>query len=117
MSEVLDESLRMREELARIRPRRASEQVEHYRLMLDLRIEYLRFKQLEAQYQSPEFNRARAAELVSELGALLAESPKLDRRFARLNEGFLKPCEIAYVNTMRTWKMRSVLDRLKAIAR
>ena len=117
VSEVLDESLRMRGELARIRPRRASEQVEHYRLMLDLRIEYLHFKQLEAQYQSPEFNRARAAELASELGALLAESPKLDRRFARLNAGFLKPREIAYVNTMRTWKMRSVLDRLKAIAR
>lgn len=117
VSEVLDESLRMGEELARIRPRRNSEQVEHYRLMLDLRIEHLRFKQLEAQYQSPEFNRARAAELASELGALLAESPKLDRRFARLNAGFLKPREIAYVNTMRTLKMRSVLDRLKAITR
>ena len=48
---------------------------------------------------------------------LLGASEALDRRFCRLNEGYLKPQEIEYINTMRTMKMKALHDRLTSIAR
>ena len=117
LSEVLDECLRMRGELSRIHPRKHADQVAHYLLMLDLRIEHLRFREIESRCQAADFDRSRAAGLAAELRDLLGASEALDRRFCRLNEGYLKPQEIEYINTMRTMKMKALHDRLTSIAR
>lgn len=49
---------------------------------------------------------------MSGLKTLLAETRTLDRRFARLNGGYLKAREIEYMNTMRSVKMKSLYERL-----
>ena len=85
--------------------------------MLDLRIEHLRFREIESRCQAADFDRSRAAGLAAELRDLLGASEALDRRFCRLNEGYLKPQEIEYINTMRTMKMKALHDRLTSIAR
>ena len=104
--------MRMRDELARLKPRKGAEEAAHYLLMLDIRINYLRFKAVEACYQSASFDRSGIPELVSGLKTLLAEARTLDRRFARLNGGYLKAREIEYMNTMRSVKMKSLYERL-----
>lgn len=112
LHEVIDECVRMRDELARLKPRKGAEEAAHYLLMLDIRINYLRFKAVEARYQSASFDRSGIPELVSGLKTLLAETRTLDRRFARLNGGYLKAREIEYMNTMRSVKMKSLYERL-----
>lgn len=112
LHEVIDECVRMRDELARLKPRKGAEEAAHYLLMLDIRINYLRFKAVEARYQSASFDRSGIPELVSGLKTLLAEARTLDRRFARLNGGYLKAREIEYMNTMRSVKMKSLYERL-----
>lgn len=109
---MIDECVRMRDELARLKPRKGAEEAAHYLLMLDIRINYLRFKAVEARCQSASFDRSGIPELVSGLKTLLAETRTLDRRFARLNGGYLKAREIEYMNTMRSVKMKSLYERL-----
>lgn len=62
---MIDECVRMRDELARLKPRKGTEEAAHYLLMLDIRINYLRFKAVEARYQSASFDRSGIPELVS----------------------------------------------------
>ena len=111
---VLAECRAMRDEMARLRPRTGKEQVAHYLLMLDIRIEYLRFKRIEARYQSADFHRRDIPALKHDLEALVRSASKIDKRFALLHAGYLKPAEIDYLNRMRTLKMRSLHERLKS---
>ncbi len=115
LGEVVDQCRRMRSELETLKPRHRREQVAHYLLMLDIRINYLLFRDIEARYQSSSCDRAQAAGLARELRTLLDKARTLDRRFARLNAGYLKKPEIDYVNRMRSLKMRSLYERLKNI--
>lgn len=112
VAEVLEECVEMRSEMARLKPRRGKDQVAHYLLMLDIRINYLRFRSVEARYQSASCDREQAAGLTGELKELLCETEALDRRFARLNKNYLKASEVDYVNRMRSLKMRSLYERL-----
>ena len=114
VEEVLAECRAMRDELAQLRPRDGRDHVAHYLLMLDIRIEYLRFKCFEARYQSSEFRRSDIPALERDLAALVRDAAKIDKRFALLHKNYLKPAEIDYVNRMRTLKMKASYERLKS---
>ena len=114
VEEVLAECRAMRDELAQLRPRDGRDHVAHYLLMLDIRIEYLRFKCFEARYQSSEFRRRDIPALERDLAALVRDAAKIDKHFALLHKNYLKPAEIDYVNRMRTLKMKASYERLKS---
>jgi hypothetical protein len=88
------------------------EEFEHLRLMLDLRDHYLAFKEAEARFNSPGFSINDRAGIVSDLEQLIKESGKLDKRFARLNKGFLHDTEIAEQNLIRNRKLILLHERL-----
>ncbi len=85
---------------------------EHLRLMLDLRDHYLAFKEVESRFNSPDFSIDDRKSIVAELDPLISESRKLDKRFARLNKGFLYDSEIAEQNMIRNRKMMLLHERL-----
>jgi len=105
---VLDNCIRLREKFNKLSPKTNKEQFEHYRLMLDLRINYLSFKQIESVYQSPLYTRSQSQELTVRLEPLLIEADQLDKRFIELNGNFLKKGQSEYINHIRNEKMKTL---------
>lgn len=85
---------------------------EHLRLMLDLRDHYLAFKEVESRFNSPDFSIDDRESIVAELDPLIRDSRKLDKRFSRLNRGFLYDTEIAEQNMIRNRKLMLLHERL-----
>ena len=88
------------------------DEFEHLRLMLDLRDHYLAFKEVESRFNSPDFSIDDRESIVAELEPLIRDSRKLDKRFARLNKGFLYDTEIAEQNMIRNRKLMLLHERL-----
>lgn len=112
IDEILDECEDMRSALSSVRARYSREELEHWRLMLDIRISYLRFKKIEAVFQSDDFERKEAYGLLAELKSVIAGDRSIDRRFRKLNGSYLKDAEIEYICSMRSLKSRSIYDQL-----
>lgn len=102
----------MLERLDALKPRHCKSEVEHFRLMMRIRLNYLKFKKVESVYESAEFCAARASELRGELMGICREGRKIDKEFERLNKGYLKDGEISYICNARGEKMESLLKVL-----
>jgi hypothetical protein len=103
--------------LARLRPRRNATEFAHLRLMADLREFHIRFKRVETRLQSSWFTATRRPAATRQLAALLKESGALDRRFARLNRGFLYPEELVEEARYRSARLRHLHARLALAGR
>ncbi|MFD2525312.1 family 20 glycosylhydrolase [Flavihumibacter stibioxidans] len=101
--------------LKELMPLRNQKEFEHYRLMFDLRGFYLDFKEIEAVYNSADFNRSKAKTLVPRLEKLRSASKTLDRRFYDLNKGFLHEEEIREQNLIRNQKLEVLFQRISRI--
>lgn len=88
------------------------DEFEHFRLMLDIRDHYLRFREAEARFNSPDFGADDRDALAADLEGLIRETKELDRRFARLQKGFLHESEIAQQNMIRNRKLMLLHRRL-----
>jgi hypothetical protein len=109
---VLRQTLQLRNKLYDLKPTKNKTEFEHLKLMFDIRINYLKFKELESFYQSGCFHRSEAKGLLQKIDQLLAEEKKLDKRFVSLQSGFLHPKEIEHQNTIRKRKILVVRDFL-----
>ncbi len=98
--------------ISRLKPLYNKDEFEHFRLMLDIRDHYLRFKEAEARFNSPDFSEDDKEDLTAELDGLIRESKQLDRRFSRLQKGFLHESEIAQQNMIRNRKLILLHRRL-----
>ena len=83
--------------------------------MLDIRVQYLAFKEIEMRYQSPEFTRSLAKEYVQQLEPLIAESKNIDKRFIDLNTGFLHNGELLEINHIRNEKLYIMYATVKKL--
>lgn len=106
LEQALNDCLSLRDRFSRVVPQRGRADFDHYALMLDIRINYLKFKQVEAIYESSSYNRSQAPALAARLDALLQEESRLDKRFETLNTGYLKPNEVILLNDFRKEKMK-----------
>ena len=95
-----------------LKPMSNRDEFEHFRLMLDIRLHYLKFKEAEERFNSPGFSIDDRESVVADLEALIAETKDLDRRFAKLNRGFLYETEIAQQNMIRNRKLFLLHRRL-----
>ncbi len=112
IADVLSDAKNMRDKLLTLRPKDNKEEIRHLQLMLDIRINYLEYKLIETIYESSVYDRSHAAALAEDLDRVCREGKKLDRRFASLNKGYLKPGEIEYICFKRGEKMNSLLEIL-----
>lgn len=76
--------------LGKIEPRQNRREFDNYKLMLEIRICYLRLKQIEAAVESPYFNGADGGQLLYRLNAAMSRLQNLKVRFSALTKGFLK---------------------------
>ena len=98
----------IRNRMRQLKPLRHPTDFEHLRLMLDIRIHYLRFKLAEADYESPAFTRTQHRELTLRMKSLRSDGRKLQKRFVRLNRNFLK-------NPLEAFNERSYLGKIETI--
>lgn len=109
---LLQQSTTMRDKLYTLKPKQHRTEFEHFKLMFDIRVSYLHFKALEAVYQSENYNRSQAKELLSSVEKIIREEKKLDKRFKSLQQGFLNNEEIFHQNEIRKRKIYVLKDFL-----
>lgn len=103
---------KVRSQLIVINPKNNIKEFEHFKLMADLRMHYLDFKEVEAVYNSADFRRSQTPQLLQKLTNILEDAKVLGERFFALNKGFLYDAELHEQNTLRVQQMRVLYDRL-----
>ncbi|MEE2876340.1 MAG: family 20 glycosylhydrolase [Candidatus Neomarinimicrobiota bacterium] len=98
--------------LTKIMPKKNLEEFDHYRLQIDFREYYLRFREIQYLVQSADFSEKESYEAVNRLEQLLVRSVELDNRFKKLFTGKLYDAEIDRLNQYRSKKATLLLQRL-----
>ena len=112
IEEVILSARQMKEKMDALRPSSNKKEIKHLRLMLDIRLNYLEFKQCESEFESEGYNESDREGLKERMKAICREGRKIDRKFARLNRNFLKPGEIRYLQHLRGDKMDALYATL-----
>ncbi len=115
ISEIRDTYSEAREKLYELDPEKNLEEFAHFKLMADLRIHYLKFKEIEAKYNSEDFEREDSPELLTQLDEVLREATELNERFAELQQGFLYDAEIKEQNAIRSKPVEVLYNRLSKL--
>ncbi len=113
ISEVKEEFITLQKQLSSLKPIRNQKEFDHFRLMFDIRIEYLSFKEIESKYQSNEFNRNKADNLFKELETLKTKTSEINQRFISLNKNFLHDDELKEINRVRNEKFLILHETIK----
>jgi len=99
-------AIEIRKLIDSIRPKCNKKDYAHLRLMLDIRINYLRFKDLEYAFETGKISKT---DVSSRLKSLIGDSNRLRRRFARLNKKSLKDPSIPLGDNSYIGKMRRMV--------
>lgn len=105
----------IRDRLIKIMPERNEDEFAHFKLMADLRMHYLYFKEVQANYNSDAFSFVHTPTLLKELDRILADAKELDKRFLELNKGFLYDSELKEQNEIRVQPVKVLRDRLAKV--
>lgn len=108
ITKLIEENKLMVSQLASMKPKKNKSEFEHIRLMFDFRAQYLTFRELENRYESDGFNRENAGEMLKELNKLKKIAKDNDKRFIRLNKGYLHEDEIQEINRVRNEKLNFI---------
>ncbi|MFI3281781.1 MAG: family 20 glycosylhydrolase [Rikenellaceae bacterium] len=114
IEEVIAAAQSLRTEFATFGPKRNKAEYENLVLMLDIRINYLLYKQIHAKHNSAEYRRTDAAALLSQLSEVIKESSRIEKRFRKLNKNFLKDGQWDAHNLARTETMMELQRTLEA---
>ncbi|MGZ3812578.1 MAG: beta-N-acetylhexosaminidase [Mucilaginibacter sp.] len=98
--------------LAAMRPSKNKEEFEHYRLMMDIRVHYLEYEDIENRANSSTLTSTEKAIIIGDLKKNIYESKALDKRFNLLNAKNLYPSELKQENELRDGKAQLLYDRL-----
>lgn len=104
-------------ELSKMKPTRNKIDLEHLKLMFDIRLNYVKFKKLESEINRPDATIASVSEYATRIGEIISTEKRLCKRFAQLQKGYLHPSEIEEINLARTQKMYDTFNRLNAADR
>ncbi|MBE8721486.1 beta-N-acetylhexosaminidase [Sphingobacterium sp. Ka21] len=110
ISAFLDSAQFVSKAFHELKPRKNVEEFEHYRLMADIRLQYLTYMSIELRTNEPGFQQKDIPSVLAELKAI--DTAALDRRFAALNKYLLHDAEIAQENELRNSKISVLYERL-----
>jgi len=96
----------------KLTPVRNQNEFEQYRLMTNIRVQYLVFQNTEKLVNENGFTASRIPSVLKQLGTLIAATDGLNKRFTTLNKGYYHPSEIAEENQLRKARMQLLYDRL-----
>jgi hypothetical protein len=88
---------------------------EHYKLITDIRENYLSFKQVEFIVNGAEFNKEEIPTILRKLEVILKKDASIKKRFTDLNSKLLYPGEIEVENQTRIKRVQLLYDSLSKI--
>lgn len=111
--QVLFDSARMHQEtMNKLQPSANMEEFEHFRLMKDVRVNYLNFKLVEAAVNSPEYSNEMLQPILNELKEIIQKNEGISKRFLDLNEHLLYTEQINEENTIRIKRVEILYNKL-----
>lgn len=112
----LAKCLKVRERFGRVKfAKGADDVVSHLRLMLDIRINYLEFKQIDLMTEKAGFSRQDVSDAIKRLEAIDKECSRLQKRFVRMNGHYLKDAGHSFNDWTYRGKILSRMAVLKNI--
>ena len=98
-----------------LKPLKHQDEFEHYRLMADIRLQYLEFLEIEKQVNAETLTQAEISIAIKKLETLMTNAAKLDQRFIQIHkENFYLP-ELKQENEIRNKRLQILLDRFKRV--
>ena len=113
VADVIIGSEKVLAEFATFSPKQNKWEYDHLYLMLEMRINYLKYKEIEALYDSKKYNGEQAAEFADRMEDIVKESDKLHVSFVKLNKDYLKDGQWQLMKNARSEKMEALHLRLK----
>lgn len=110
VNQLLDSAKLASRQLYELKPLKNKEEFEHYRLMADIRVQYLTYSALEIEVNKPGLKDSRITEIITELRKI--DTAKLDKRFIALNKYALYDAELDQENELRNAKIKLLIQRL-----
>lgn len=98
--------------LKNLKPKGGKEEFEHFKLMLEIRVNYLKFRLIESVYESRAFDASRKTALASQLKPVLNECLSLQKRYCKLNAGYLKHPERSFGDWNYLGHMKNIYANL-----
>lgn len=95
-----------------LQPTKHKEEFEHFRLMKDIRANYLKFKQTEVLVNSEAFNTTMIPNVLENLKEILKIDEDLNGRFTKLNSHLLYAGQIEEENRIRKQRVKILYDQL-----
>lgn len=113
IKDALKQCENMKSRINCIHPIKNQSEFEHYKLMLDFRINYLEFKEVEKIYQSHNYDLSMANELYEKMNIIMRVFKDLNLRLIKLNKGYFKDdcCENICLGIQE--KMQDLYNSLK----
>ncbi len=103
--------------ISSIKVKNNKKEFSHYPLMLEIRIEYLKFKEIESRFESNSCKKEDTPLLLNQLDLLLRNSAKISKKFKAINKGFLYDKELNEICSLRVEKMNQLYDIIKNMVR
>lgn len=98
-----------------LRPKQNSQLFNHFKLMIDIRLFYVSYMEIEKEVNGVHFSRQKIPGYLARLKELMNKEPDLDSRFIALNQGVLYSAAMAEENTLRNQKIGILYNRLARI--
>lgn len=113
IEDIVEQAVALREEFATFKPKQNKDEYKHLCLMLDIRINYLRYKEVESTYDSKSYKNEDAPTLFATIKDIYKESKGLEKRFVAMNREYLKDGQWEGINDSWNEKMSELYRRLK----
>ena len=95
-----------------LKPKKNITEFEHYKLMTDIRENYLAFKEVEVLINSSNFTSKDLKKALPQLKKILQKDEEIKIRFTKLNSNLLHSLEIEKENQIRIKRVQLLYDRL-----
>jgi hypothetical protein len=91
---------------------RNKNEFEQFRLMADIRLQWLKYEEIESQVNEKTFSRKLVPSLIRQLRNLIQSSKNIDQRFIALNKDWYFPSVLEEENHLRNQKMRQLYFKI-----
>jgi len=112
IKQLLDSAYLAKNILYSLHPEKNVEEFEQYRLMADIRVQYLEYEEIENTVNDASYTNDMREEIISRLKQLKANADAIDKRFLTLNKNFYHTSELQQENKWRDMKAQLLYDRL-----
>jgi hexosaminidase len=112
VKQLLDSTQSAAKTLDDLHPAKNIEEFEHYRLMTDIRLHYVKFHEILERVNSTSFTNEQVPEIVLELKNLIKTEDALNRQFIELNKNYFNVSELNQENDLRNIRVHLLYDRL-----